>query len=247
MTHPLFVGLSYGMGENKWLRTADVILVLDSDIPWIPLHNKPRADAQIFHIDVDVLKQNMGMYHLDAEVLVKADCELALGAILTSIDSSWISEEDISLRRSTISTEHDEWISALEKVESPPYNSSVISVPHIVAALRKLVPPKTLFFNESVSNFVPVWSHLRPSRPGSCYTSGASSLGWGLGAAIGGSIGKAAMPGSNDNDFVALIVGDGTFLFGVPSSAYWIARRYETVSAFLLYKPNTHRFKNSHS
>ena len=30
------------------------------------------------------------------------------------------------------------------------------------------------------------------------------------------------------------IVGDGTFLFGVPSAAYWMARRYNTVSYCLM-------------
>lgn len=59
-------------------------------------------------------------------------------------------------------------------------------------------------------------------------TSGGSSLGWGLGAAIG-----AILAGQADEryakDLVTLIVGDGSFIFGVPSAAFWMARRYETV------------------
>lgn len=57
-------------------------------------------------------------------------------------------------------------------------------------------------------------------------TSGASSLGWGLGAAIG-----AIMAGHADQscarDLVTLVVGDGSFIFGVPSAAFWISRRYK--------------------
>jgi len=228
MDHPHFAGISYGMGENKWLREADVILVLDSDIPWIPVHNKPRQDARIFHIDVDVLKQNMGMFHLDAEILAKADCHLALKAVLQAIDPSSINHILVSDRKKKLSSFHLNWISSNSLAEQEDFESTAITVPHAMATLRKLLPSKTLLLNEAVSNYIPVWSHLRPSRVGSAYTSGASSLGWGLGAAIGATIGKTAIPGSNDNEFVVLVVGDGSFLFGVPSSAYWIARRYDT-------------------
>jgi thiamine pyrophosphate-dependent acetolactate synthase large subunit-like protein len=58
------------------------------------------------------------------------------------------------------------------------------------------------------------------------YTSGGSSLGWGLGAAIGAHCGYAAT--QTMNDLTVLVTGDGSFLFGVPASAFWIARRYQT-------------------
>lgn len=54
--------MNYGMGKNEWLEEADCILILDSDIPWIPLHTRPKKDAQVFHIDVDPLKQNVNMF-----------------------------------------------------------------------------------------------------------------------------------------------------------------------------------------
>lgn len=231
-THQHFVGLSFGMGENTFLREADVILVIDSDIPWIPMHNRPHANARIFHIDVDVLKQNIGMFHLDAEIRAQADGELALKAILQEVDKLQSTDGLASLaiaRHNVIIIAHRQWTAALSNAEDPS-EYPIITVPHVISTLREVVPEKTLFLNEAISNFVPVWSHLLPTRAGSVYSSGASSLGWGLGAAIGASIGQAAVAGTNNNDLIVLIVGDGSFLFGVPSSAYWIARRYDTVS-----------------
>ena len=62
-------------------------------------------------------------------------------------------------------------------------------------------------------------------------TSGGSSLGWALGAAVGASIaGRAADGGLPLHELIVAIVGDGSFMFGVPSSAYWMARKYEAVS-----------------
>ena len=217
------------MGENTWLQEADVILVIDSDIPWIPMNNRPRADARIFHIDVDVLKQNIGTFHLDAEIRAQADGELALTAILHEVEKLRSLTGVMTARKSKIITAHEQWLAALMDAEDPS-KSPLITVPHVISKLRKAVPPTTLFLNEGVSNYVPVWSHLLATRPGSALTSGASSLGWGLGAAIGASIGKGVVSGSK-NELIVLIVGDGSFLFGVPSSAYWIARRYDTVSA----------------
>jgi acetolactate synthase I/II/III large subunit len=51
-------------------------------------------------------------------------------------------------------------------------------------------------------------------------TSGGGSLGWNGGAAIGA---KLAHP---DKTIVALS-GDGSYMFSVPSSVHWMARRYD--------------------
>lgn len=48
----------------------------------------------------------------------------------------------------------------------------------------------------------------------------------GLGAAIGAHLGYEAT--KTQNDLTVLVVGDGSFLFGVPASAFWIAKRYQT-------------------
>ena len=61
---------------------------------------------------------------------------------------------------------------------------------------------------------------------GQVFASGAGSLGWGLAASIG------ARQALNDtvpksDAIVACLTGDGSYMFGMPSSAYWVARRYK--------------------
>ena len=73
-----------------------------------------------------------------------------------------------------------------------------------------------------------VAEHLRASRPGSLIGSGGSSLGWAGGGAVGA---KLAAPDRT----VVCLVGDGSFLFGVPSSAQWVARRYGTPALTVIY------------
>jgi acetolactate synthase-1/2/3 large subunit len=85
-----------------------------------------------------------------------------------------------------------------------------------------------LVLTEAVTNFGVVAEHLRATRPGSLVGSGGGSLGWAGGGAVGA---KLAFPERT----VVCLVGDGSYLFGVPSSAQWVARRYGTPALTVIY------------
>ena len=58
------------------------------------------------------------------------------------------------------------------------------------------------------------------------FASGAGSLGWALGASI------SARQALNDTAakseaIVACVTGDGSYMFGMPSSSYWVSTRYK--------------------
>ena len=213
------------MEANNWLREADTVLIIDSDNPYIPIHNKPKADARIFHIDVDVLKDNIGMFHIDAQVRCKADAGTAISQILEYIPDDVSSSARISSRAEDLRKFSMQRVATLDSIESTIPSDGSFLVPNILLSLRNSIPipERTLILDESVTSRPLVWNHLRPGYPGSMFTSGSSSLGWGLGAAIGVSLAR------KDLDLLVLVVGDGAFLFGVPASAFWIARRYGTV------------------
>ncbi|KIV83853.1 hypothetical protein PV11_05842 [Exophiala sideris] len=69
--HPAALGLRYG--SEPAITTADFILVVDCDVPWIPTQCKPKADARIIHIDVDPLKQQMPVFYIPAFARFRAD------------------------------------------------------------------------------------------------------------------------------------------------------------------------------
>ncbi|PAV15662.1 Thiamin diphosphate-binding protein [Pyrrhoderma noxium] len=227
-SHTNFAELNYGMGESNWIRNADVILIIDSDIPYVPHHNKPDPNAKIFHIDVDVLKDNIGMFHIDALRRCNADGETALSQILGKLNSdSDLHSERVSIRATQLHKHHLGRIAKLDEAELARTIDGSLTVPNLMMTLRKAVPfpERTIFLNESISNFPFAWEHLRPEHPGQMFTSGSSSLGWGLGAAVGVSLAKRS---SDSLDLIVLVVGDGSFLFGVPATAYWIAKKYNT-------------------
>ena len=68
-------------GRTRRLAAADVVLVIDSDVPWIPTVSRPAADAAIFHIDVDPLKEGMPLWYIGARRSLRADAATALGQL----------------------------------------------------------------------------------------------------------------------------------------------------------------------
>ena len=77
--HPLHLGYQWNRPEqNPVLAEADVILVLGSDVPWIPSHNRPDGSARSYVIDADPLKERMPLWHVPARRYARADLATAV-------------------------------------------------------------------------------------------------------------------------------------------------------------------------
>ena len=224
---PLYQGNQWNEPtQNPVLAAADVVLVIDSDVPWIPKHSHPAAAARIFHIDVDPLKHQMPLWHVAAEASFRADAETALGQLNAWLEGRAIDEGKVEERRAYFAKLSEQRAEKLASLEAKP--AGRLTAEFVVARLRGLAGDDTIFINESISNYQTVYNHLRLNRPGAILTSGGGSLGWNGGAAIGA---KLAAP---DKTIIALC-GDGSFMFSVPSSVHWMARRYETPFLTLIF------------
>src|SRR5690606_19534230 len=82
---------------------------------------------------------------------------------------------------------------------------------------------------EAVTNTLFVHDGLRPTLPGQWINCGGGGLGWSGGGALGVKLAtdhEARLRGEKEGKFVVQIVGDGSYLFSVPWSVYWISKRY---------------------
>lgn len=70
------------------LAQADVILVIDSDIPWIGAVNPAPAEAAIYHIDVDPLKETIPLWYIGARRSFRADAGIALAQLNAHLAAS---------------------------------------------------------------------------------------------------------------------------------------------------------------
>lgn len=219
--HRAWLGLKYGADPS--IRTADVILVADCDVPWIPTQCMPKKDARIFHVDADPLKQQMPVFYIAAEARYKADCCTVFKQLHSYIRANenllhqCDSYED---RWTALKDAHELRLSVIRDLAAPD-DSGNFNVSYLTAAVRKAVPADTIFAIEAVTCTGFVADQIQASLPGSWINCGGGGLGWSGGGALG--IKLAAGQGR----FVCQIVGDGTFLFTVPGSVYWISQRYK--------------------
>jgi acetolactate synthase-1/2/3 large subunit len=204
--------------QNLALGEADVVLVLDSDVPWISAVSRPRADAAVFHIDTDPLKQQMPMWYIPARRSFRADVATALAQINARLDIATIDRGAVDARMDLYRARHDERMGMLRAREA---KGDVITSHYLTACVRARRDATTIVVNESISNYTVTVDHMMSTRPGSIMGSGGGSLGWNGGAAIGV---KLAHP---DHTVIALS-GDGSYMFSVPSTVHWMARHYRT-------------------
>ena len=215
-THPLYQGNQWNQPrQNPALAAADLVLVLDSDVPWIPAVSRPAADAAIFHIDVDPLKQQMPLWHIAARRPFRADGLTALRQLNAALDGMDL--PDVTGRTAQWAAMHAARDAALASLEA----SGDLTGEVLTAALRRHLDDSTIVISEGISHYHTIGDHLRLDRPGSLFTSGGGSLGWNGGAAIGA---KLAQPGAT----VIALTGDGSYMFSVPSTVHWMARQYGT-------------------
>ncbi|EHR60776.1 thiamine pyrophosphate-requiring protein [Saccharomonospora cyanea] len=227
--HPLHWGFQWNdQNHNPLLEEADVVLVLGSDVPWIPTKNRPNARARVFVVDEDPLKDQMPLWHVPAELFARADLGTAVRQLSRRV-AELADAEVVARRRERAAAEHDRLYAARAGREAP--DGETITPEYLVACVREAIDDDTLVLTEAITNYPTVSWHLRRNAPGSLLGSGGGSLGWAIGAAIGA---KLAAPERT----VVSLVGDGSYLFGVPSSVFWMARRYDAPSLTVVFDNN---------
>lgn len=240
--HPAWV--TRATGAAKAVQTADVILVLDADVPWIPTRVRPSSSTEIYHIDLDPRKEKMNLFDIGATATFHADGATALAQLRDYIlRSGKVLPDTYAARWDAVVSSFkenqklvvDRALSALQNPDAP------CTVDYLLHTLRSTVPDDTVFVSDSVTNQVLLSEQLRFTRPGSHLTKGGSGLGWAGGAAIGVKLAtklydlsdrpnvkrKAAEESLTSEPLVCMITGDGSFVFSVPTAVYWASHRHD--------------------
>ncbi|WP_248959530.1 thiamine pyrophosphate-requiring protein [Sphaerisporangium perillae] len=199
-SHPMNL-LSAADGQRA-VEEADLIIIVDADVPWIPRFTHPREDATIVHIDVDPLRTDMPMWTFPVDVGITADGATALDQIADRLQE---------MGRTAPQASTPETARPAEAATDGP-----ITGVEVVAALNEVLRPDDLVIEEAVTNARALHEVLSRTEAATMYGTGSPGLGWGLAGAVGVSL---ASPGRR----VVTVVGDGAFMFGVPTAALCLA------------------------
>ena len=217
-THPLCGGSDL----NPYLKDTDVMLLIDCDVPYVPAQGKPGPGTKIIHISIDPAKQDIPMWVFPVDTLIEADSSKAIPALSEIIRRKMTPEmqDRFQARFKQLQSEHrelfDEWRhSATSKAEQKP-----ISPEWLCHCINEAIDEDTIVLNETVTNLPFATRLIQRTRPATFFSNGGTSLGWGLGGALGA---KLAAPDRT----VVTMVGDGSFVFGCPIPTLWAADVYK--------------------
>lgn len=211
--HPLHLGYD----TEALVADADVVLVLDHDVPYIPTIARPAAGATVIQIDRDPIKERIPLWSFPVDLPIRADTSQALD-LLADAATELLTPADrsrIEARRTTLAARHAtqraEWRKRAQAGHNEPL--TVEWVGHCIGELLEQVPG-CIVVDELVTSNREVWRQTTVREPGSWFVSGGSGLGWGLGASLGVKLAHPDRP-------VLALVGDGSFVFGAPVAALW--------------------------
>ena len=210
-SHPMHAGYDSGV----LLPEADLVIVVDCAVPWIPGKVRPRADAKVVHIGTDPLYQRIPIRGFECDLAITGSAAASLRALDAAAAPHEVSAAAlIATRRARISAER----TAAEAKRAQLLESVRHQVPihpvWISHCVNEAVGEDAILVREA-PQFAPQF--YSSEREGSYFSLGAAGgLGWGLGAAIGA---KLAAP----DRLVVAIEGDGSYMFGVPVSAHYVA------------------------
>ena len=230
-THPLFAGTQ----ATEAVAEADVILAVDTLVPYIPQQVRPRSGATVIEVDADPVKATVPLTGFPVDVAIQADPALALRALLRALEEARTPEQAsrAAARRQAVERANAERRRGWREAAVEKAHLSPLAADHVAAVAGELIDEEWTVLDEAVGNSPWVSRMLRRTRPGSLFKSAGSSLGWALGAAVGV---KLAEPERR----VVALVGDGTFVYGCPTAALWAADVQEAPFLTLIFNNRMH-------
>ncbi|WP_428486817.1 thiamine pyrophosphate-requiring protein [Rhodopila sp.] len=206
--HPMFQGSVPG----ALLTDADLVIVFEADVPWLPSKESPPADARVVQIGEDPLHMRLPMRGFSSDLTLTATCLSvleALEAALADRAMPHVAARDAHLRDRSRRL-HNAWQQEAERAGQ----AETISLPWLNHCLRAVIDADTKVISEY--SFRQEYCPLH--TPGSLFAlSSAGGLGWGFPASLGV---KLASP----RGLVVSVLGDGAYMFANPTACHYTSQ-----------------------
>lgn len=227
-SHPCHAGYQI----NSYVERADVIFLLDIDVPWAPpTRDKLLPEATIIQLEVDPLFSSIPVWGFPVDHAMTGSSDVTLPVlndiIRKKLSQSSTRQNSVSARRQYITGEHEALRAELKDRVDKVKDERPIHPLWVSQCIADVIDEKTIVVGEAVTS--PLGPVLGLDRPGSHFDQApAGHLGWGLGAAIGA---KLAAP-----DYTVIAAeGDGSYMFCVPTACHFTAQKYQVPFLTVIY------------
>lgn len=210
-----------GYQPAPFVATADLGILLDVDVPWVPKTTHENPSAYWVQMDVDAIKRDFPMWSFPADLRIEGDSAQLLAQLIDAVEALATPEfrQAAQTRVTRMALEHARRAESIAGLALDPGTPGRINPHHVCAALGRALEPGDIVLNEAIRNTLAVFEQIPRSVPGTLMGLPGGGLGFSGGMALGH---KLARPECR----VVHIVGDGSFHFCNPTSLFSVSRQY---------------------
>jgi acetolactate synthase I/II/III large subunit len=211
-THEFHLGVS----SAPYIKDADVIVVVECDVPWYPFQGKPPENGKVIQIARDPNYIGIPIRNFPKDISIGGDPKLALELLAQELKSQPRNEKASAERAEKIRAEHKRYRERTKQKAEKASRERPIDTAWLSYCVDQVRDADTLVVNDhGVSQ-----EQLSLSEPASYFGgSPAGGLGWGIGGGLGM---KLARPEKT----VIASVGDGTYMFNNPTACHFVSHAY---------------------
>lgn len=210
--HPYHLGQSV----HPWLGDADLLICLESEVPWLPGTREPRPETRIVHIGVDPLFRDYPIRSFRGERFITSSAANILTPLHAALEVA-ASAEGVAARKTAIAGLAATRAERRAKRLAPLLAEPRMNKDWLNHCLNEALPDDAIVVNE-------YWVDREiydAKRAGGFFMhSPAAGLGWGMPAAVGAALAAPDQP-------VVCTLGDGAYLFGNPGSCHQAIAMHE--------------------
>ncbi len=209
-SHPMHQGFQ----PRPLVAEADLVLVVECDVPWIPSIEGPPPAARVVHIGEDPAFLRYPMRGFPADLSITAEPAAALAALERALATHLPPHASAIIARRRPLAERAAKLAEQRRAETDrDARAERITPAFLSHVIGEVAGPDALIVNEYPLRL----DYCARTHPGSYFgLSPAGGLGWGFGAALGA---KLAAPGR----LVVATLGDGAYVFANPTACHWVS------------------------
>ena len=203
--------MHFGFEPGALLADADLVIALESDVPWIPHLQHPPGGCRVAHVGEDPFYVRYPMRSFPSDLALQAGPAQSLDALARAVEPRLqMADARIAARRARLTERMRTRRAQLAKDSTA---GATISPEYLSRVIGETVDKDAVIINEYPLRP----DHCAREKPGTFFALGpAGGLGWGFGAALGA---KLAAP----DKFVVATLGDGSYMFANPMVGHWVS------------------------
>jgi acetolactate synthase-1/2/3 large subunit len=212
-THDFHVGVN----SAPYIKDADVIVVVECDVPWYPSQGKPPENSKVIQIARDPNYSDIPIRNFPKDISIGGDPKLALQLLTEALKNGPRNEKSVAERAERIRAKHQQYRDGLKQRAEKSGRERPVSHAWLAHCVDQVRDRDTIVLSDhGIGNEM-----LNLSEPESYFGgSPAGGLGWGIGGGLGI---KLARPEKT----VIVTAGDGTYMFNNPTACHFVSQAYE--------------------